>query len=173
MMTPSSSLLSLFPSGTFQRWWEMAWPVRSTTQKLSWTSQSRTWPSASRSCNSKSWATGWKMRWMVTTWTSRMRVGSFWNVFPIFSLQRKILYMTHSLMDFSGEDISGSGSGMCAGGQCSRNRPGLYTYSPDNNRVRGAATSQSRLCGLLLLLPLAILLFQRWLTAAAFNQTEA
>ncbi|XP_075941791.1 glypican-1-like [Anarhichas minor] len=59
------------------------------------------------------------------------------------------------------DDISGSGSGMCVGGQCSRNRPGLYAYSPDNNRVRGAAASQTRLCGLLLLLPLAILLLQR------------
>ncbi|KAM8744822.1 glypican-1-like [Acanthopagrus schlegelii] len=59
------------------------------------------------------------------------------------------------------DDISGSGSGMCLGGQCSRSRPGLYAYSPDNNRVRGAAPSQTRLCSLLLLLPLAILLLQR------------
>lgn len=100
--------------------------------------------------------------------------GFLCEMYSLFSVYTaNILYMTQSLMDFSGEDISGSGSGMCAGGQCSRNRPGLYTYSPDNNRVRGAATSQSCLCGLLLLTPLAILLFQRWLTAAAFNQTEA
>ncbi|XP_073333058.1 glypican-1 [Pagrus major] len=59
------------------------------------------------------------------------------------------------------DDISGSGSGMCLGGQCSRNKPGLFAYSPDNNRVRGAATSQTRLCSLLLLLPLALLLLQR------------
>lgn len=59
------------------------------------------------------------------------------------------------------DDISGSGSGMCLGGQCSRSRPGLYAYAPDNNRVRGAATSQTRLCSLLLLLPPAILLLQR------------
>ncbi|XP_071342544.1 glypican-1 isoform X1 [Trachinotus anak] len=59
------------------------------------------------------------------------------------------------------DDISGSGSGMCVGGQCSRSRPGLYAFSPDNNRVRGAATSQTRLCSLLLLLPLVILLLQR------------
>lgn len=59
------------------------------------------------------------------------------------------------------DDISGSGSGMCLGGQCSRNRPGLYAYPPDNNRVRGAATSQARLCILLLLLPLVALLLQR------------
>ncbi|KAL6108298.1 gpc1 [Pungitius sinensis] len=60
------------------------------------------------------------------------------------------------------DDISGSGSGMCIGGQCPRNRPGLYAFSPDNNRVRGAAaTSQTRLCGLLLPLPAAILLLQR------------
>lgn len=70
-----------------------------------------------------------------------------------------------------GDDISGSGSGMCVGGQCSRNRPGLYAYPPDNNRVRGAATSQTRICGLLLLLPSAILLLQRWWTAAASSQT--
>ncbi|XP_034438211.1 glypican-1-like [Hippoglossus hippoglossus] len=56
------------------------------------------------------------------------------------------------------EDISGSGSGMCVGGHCPRGRPGLYAYSPENNRVRGAATSQT---GLLLLLPLVALLFQR------------
>ncbi|GLD74555.1 glypican-1-like protein [Lates japonicus] len=59
------------------------------------------------------------------------------------------------------DDISGSGSGMCVGGQCPRNRPGLYAYSPDNNRVRGAATSQACLCSLTLLLPLVILLLQR------------
>ncbi|XP_037326085.2 glypican-1 [Pungitius pungitius] len=60
------------------------------------------------------------------------------------------------------DDISGSGSGMCTGGQCPRNRPGLYAFSPDNNRVRGAAaTPQSRLCGLLLPLPAAVLLLQR------------
>lgn len=59
-----------------------------------------------------------------------------------------------------GDDISGSGSGMCTGGQCPRNRPGLYAFPPDNNRVRGAAaTPQSGL--LLLLLPIATLLFQR------------
>lgn len=60
---------------------------------------------------------------------------------------------------------------MCLGGQCSRSRPGLYAYAPDNNRVRGAATSQTRLCSLLLLLPPAILLLQRWWTAAASNRT--
>ncbi|XP_042339942.1 glypican-1-like [Plectropomus leopardus] len=59
------------------------------------------------------------------------------------------------------DDISGSGSGMCVSGHCSRNRPGLYSYPPDNNRVRGAAASQTRLSGLLLLLPLTILLLQR------------
>ncbi|KAM8875123.1 glypican-1 [Spinachia spinachia] len=58
------------------------------------------------------------------------------------------------------DDISGSGSGMCIGGQCPRNGPGLFAFSPDNNRVRGAAaTSQTRLCGLLL--PVAVLLLQR------------
>ncbi|KAE8294655.1 Glypican-1 Secreted glypican-1 Precursor [Larimichthys crocea] len=55
------------------------------------------------------------------------------------------------------DDISGSGSGMCVGGQCSRNRPGLYAFPPEN-KVRAAASSQTRLCGLLLLLPLAVLL---------------
>lgn len=71
-----------------------------------------------------------------------------------------------------GDDISGSGSGMCVGGQCSRNRPGLYAFPPEN-KVRAAASSQTRLCSLLLLLPLAVLLLlQRWWTAAAAsNQT--
>lgn len=64
----------------------------------------------------------------------------------------------------AGDDLSGSGSGMCAGGQCSRGRPGLYAYPFDNNRVRSAAATQRGLCGLLLLLPPAILLLQRWLT---------
>ncbi|XP_028259627.1 glypican-1 [Parambassis ranga] len=60
------------------------------------------------------------------------------------------------------DDISGSGSGMCVGGQCARSRPGLYAYTPDNNRVRGAASSaSSSLCSLLLLLPLTALLLQR------------
>ncbi|XP_049911664.1 glypican-1-like [Epinephelus moara] len=59
------------------------------------------------------------------------------------------------------DDISGSGSGMCVSGHCSRNRPGLYAYSPDNNRVRGAAASRTRLCGFLLLFPPVILLLQR------------
>ncbi|XP_041863378.1 glypican-1 [Melanotaenia boesemani] len=59
------------------------------------------------------------------------------------------------------DDISGSGSGMCVGGQCPRSRPGLYAYPPDNNRVTGAATSQTDICSLLLMLPLTILLLQR------------
>ncbi|KAM9848290.1 glypican-1 [Aulostomus maculatus] len=59
------------------------------------------------------------------------------------------------------DDISGSGSGMCAGGQCPRSRPGLYAYTPDNNRIRGAATSLSRYGSVILLLPLAVLLLQR------------
>uniref|UniRef100_UPI0037E778E3 glypican-1 n=1 Tax=Semicossyphus pulcher TaxID=241346 RepID=UPI0037E778E3 len=59
------------------------------------------------------------------------------------------------------DDISGSGSGMCAGGHCARSRPGLYALAPDNSGVRGAAASQTRLCALLLLLPLAVLLLQR------------
>ncbi|XP_040896309.1 glypican-1-like isoform X1 [Toxotes jaculatrix] len=59
------------------------------------------------------------------------------------------------------DDISGSGSGMCVSGQCPRSRPGLYAYPPDNNRVTGAATSQTHLCSLPLLLPLVILLLLR------------
>lgn len=61
----------------------------------------------------------------------------------------------------AGDDISGSGSGMCAGGQCSRGRPGLYAYPFDNTRVRGAAAARRGLCGLLLLLPAAVQLLQR------------
>ncbi|KAM3619828.1 uncharacterized protein V6R79_014251 [Siganus canaliculatus] len=58
------------------------------------------------------------------------------------------------------DDISGSGSGMCMSAQCSRGRPGLYTPSLDD-RVRGGATPQTRLCSLLLLLSLVALLLQR------------
>ncbi|XP_010776873.1 glypican-1-like [Notothenia coriiceps] len=57
------------------------------------------------------------------------------------------------------DDISGSGSGMCFGVQCHRNR--AFDFSPDTTRARGAATFQTRLFGLLLLLPLASLLLQR------------
>uniref|UniRef100_H2VD09 Glypican-1 n=1 Tax=Takifugu rubripes TaxID=31033 RepID=H2VD09_TAKRU len=59
------------------------------------------------------------------------------------------------------DDLGGSGSGMCAGGQCSRGRPGLYAYPFDDNRARGAAAAPPGLCGLLLLLPPAVLLLQR------------
>ncbi|XP_056270655.1 glypican-1-like [Pseudoliparis swirei] len=58
------------------------------------------------------------------------------------------------------DDVSGSGSGMCVGGQCSRSRPGSYPYPPDNDRVRAGA-SQTRLRGFLPLFPLATLLLQR------------
>lgn len=61
----------------------------------------------------------------------------------------------------AGDDISGSGSGMCAGGQCSRGRPGLYAYPFDNTRVRGVAAAVRGPCGLLLLLPAAVQLLQR------------
>lgn len=61
----------------------------------------------------------------------------------------------------AGDDLSGSGSGMCAEGQCSRGRPRLYSYPFDNNRARGAAGAQPGLWGLLLLLPPAVLLLQR------------
>ncbi|XP_028301094.1 glypican-1-like isoform X1 [Gouania willdenowi] len=62
------------------------------------------------------------------------------------------------------DDISGSGSGMCLGGQCVRGRPGLYAYPPDNHRVQGSAAAGAGPPGSLwaLLLPLAIaLLLQR------------
>uniref|UniRef100_A0A3P8WS49 Glypican-1 n=1 Tax=Cynoglossus semilaevis TaxID=244447 RepID=A0A3P8WS49_CYNSE len=59
------------------------------------------------------------------------------------------------------DDISGSGSGTCVGGQCRRNRPGLYPYPPDNNPVRAASSPPIRLCSLLLLFPLVLLLRQR------------
>lgn len=55
------------------------------------------------------------------------------------------------------DDISGSGSGMCISGQCTRSRPGLFGYLPDNKGVSGTASSQTHLCGLLLLFPLAVL----------------
>ncbi|XP_056132740.1 glypican-1-like [Lampris incognitus] len=55
------------------------------------------------------------------------------------------------------DDISGSGSGTCVGGQCSRSRPGWYVYPPDNNRVRGTSAPRTGPSSLLLILP--------WLTA--------
>lgn len=60
---------------------------------------------------------------------------------------------------------------MCAGGHCPRSRPGLYALSPDDSKPKGTATSQTPLFGLLLLLPLAVLLLQRWWTPASSNQT--
>ncbi|KAM9386285.1 glypican-1 [Pholidichthys leucotaenia] len=59
------------------------------------------------------------------------------------------------------DDISGSGSGMCVGGQCHRSRPGLYSFPPDNKGVIGATTSHSSSFTLLLLLLLALLLLRR------------
>ncbi|XP_034035393.1 glypican-1 [Thalassophryne amazonica] len=59
------------------------------------------------------------------------------------------------------EDISGSGSGMCLSSHCPRSRPGLYAFPPDNKRVRGVASSQTHLCSLLLVFPLAAMLLQR------------
>lgn len=76
-----------------------------------------------------------------------------------------VISLRLSLMTSLGDDISGSGSGMCVGGQCPRNRPGLYAYSPDNNRVTGASVCQTRLYSVLFLLPLVVLLLLRWWTA--------
>ncbi|XP_077574045.1 glypican-1 [Stigmatopora nigra] len=59
------------------------------------------------------------------------------------------------------DDISGSGSGMCLSGVCTRSRPGLYAYPPDNEQVTGKATCQSHLCSLLPLLLLVVLLLLR------------
>uniref|UniRef100_A0A3B4AB33 Glypican-1 n=1 Tax=Periophthalmus magnuspinnatus TaxID=409849 RepID=A0A3B4AB33_9GOBI len=59
------------------------------------------------------------------------------------------------------DDISGSGSGMCVSGQCTRSRPGLFPYPPDNKGVRGAATPKLRLSTVVFLLPLAVPLLQR------------
>lgn len=97
--THSSPNPSLVQSGIFQRWWVTAWPVRSTTQKWSLTSRNQTWPSGSRSCNSKSWATGWKMHWMATTWTSRTQVGPFLIsvLSKVFSTV-DIFCMTHQIL---------------------------------------------------------------------------
>ncbi|KAM6962855.1 glypican-1 [Aplochiton taeniatus] len=63
------------------------------------------------------------------------------------------------------DDVSGSGSGMCVGGSCSRvsprGRPGLYAYPPDNDPIRGLAPPPNRPSSLLLLLSLAALLLWR------------
>ncbi|XP_068599616.1 glypican-1 [Brachionichthys hirsutus] len=58
------------------------------------------------------------------------------------------------------DDISGSGSGMCVGSQCSRSRPGLYAYAPDKGAGDGAV-AQTGPCSLLLLPPFTLLLLQR------------
>ncbi|XP_053710667.1 glypican-1-like [Synchiropus splendidus] len=55
------------------------------------------------------------------------------------------------------DDISGSGSGMCASGNCPRSRPGLYAYPLDKG-PDGGTSSQSMFCNLLLLLPAVLLL---------------
>lgn len=59
------------------------------------------------------------------------------------------------------DDISGSGSGMCVSGMCKTGRSGLFPYPPNNNPVRGATPPPSRLCSILLLLPLAVPALQR------------
>lgn len=87
-----------------------------------------------------------------------------WKVGEYLMSSASVISLPLSLMTSLGDDISGSGSGMCVGSQCPRNRPGLYAYPPDNNRVTGASMCQTRLCSLLLLLPLVLLLLLRWWT---------
>jgi len=95
------------------------------------------------------------LNWVIDNGKGRKK-----NLLPFTCL--KSMNVFYFLSDnYPGDDISGSGSGMCVGGHCPRSRPGLYAYAPDNNRVRGTATSQSGICSLLLLLPLTILLLQR------------
>jgi hypothetical protein len=80
------------------------------------------------------------------------------------------LYLSLFVRDDSGDDISGSGSGMCQTGHCARSRPG--GYPPDNNRVRAGTEPQSRLYRILILFPLAVLLLLRWWTDVASFKTE-
>ncbi|KAG9343164.1 hypothetical protein JZ751_014141, partial [Albula glossodonta] len=68
------------------------------------------------------------------------------------------------------DDVSGSGSGMCADELCPRgprviipntDRPKLYAYPPENEKVTRGMGSQTHPCNTLLLLSLAVLLLRR------------
>lgn len=69
----------------------------------------------------------------------------------------------------TGDDVSGSGSGLCTEEMCSRSpkfvdpiteRPVLYPYPPENKEVKASA-SHSLPCVAVYLLPLLILLLRR------------
>lgn len=104
---------------------------------------------------------------MATTWTSRMRVSPA----PFLYLKKK-KKPSHLSVAFTltrpppsallpaGDDVSGSGSGMCGGRHCYGGRNG-FAFAPDNNQIRGGGggAPAGRPAHLLLLLaPLAALL---------------
>lgn len=69
----------------------------------------------------------------------------------------------------TGDDVSGSGSGMCADDSCSRgprlvvpvtDRPILYAYPPENKKVLASA-NQNLPCVAIYLLSLLVLLLRR------------
>lgn len=101
---------------------------------------------------------------------------------PDMTIRQQIMQlkiMTHRLknalngqdVDFqdTSDDVSGSGSGMCADGMCSRvpsmvvpitDRPRIYPYPPENKKVKASA-KQNLPCVSIYLLSLLILLLRR------------
>lgn len=102
---------------------------------------------------------------------------------PDMTIRQQIMQlkiMTHRLrnalngqdVDFqdTSDDVSGSGSGMCADDMCSRgpriivpvtDRPILYPYPPENKKVKGSNAHQNLPCITMYLLTLLILLLRR------------
>ncbi|XP_049889283.1 glypican-1b [Epinephelus moara] len=102
---------------------------------------------------------------------------------PDMTIRQQIMQlkiMTHRLrnalngqdVDFqdTSDDVSGSGSGVCADDMCSRgpriivpvtDRPILYPYPPENKEVKGSNAHQNLPCITMYLLTLLILLLRR------------
>ncbi|KAM6920755.1 glypican-1b [Lycodopsis pacificus] len=102
---------------------------------------------------------------------------------PDMTIRQQIMQlkiMTHRLrnalngqdVDFqdTSDDVSGSGSGMCADNTCSRgprlivpitDRPTFYPSPPENEKVKSSSSSQNLPCITMHLLPLLILLLRR------------
>lgn len=80
--------------------------------------------------------------------------------------------LSHFILSLSlliGDDVSGSGSGMCADDVCrgprmsvpSTDRPKLYAYPPENKKVVKGSASQNLPCITIYLLSLVTLLLRR------------
>ncbi|XP_042353118.1 glypican-1b [Plectropomus leopardus] len=102
---------------------------------------------------------------------------------PEMTIRQQIMQlkiMTHRLrnalngqdVDFqdTSDDVSGSGSGMCADDMCSRgprlvapvtDRPIIYPYPPENKEVKASSAHQNLPCVTIYLLSLLILLLRR------------